>query len=60
MSTIVTALVSLVMLLGSIALFAFSFGAGEPNAVVFVAGVLLMSASFALPIHALGTSSRSW
>ncbi|GAB2978407.1 hypothetical protein [Frigoribacterium salinisoli] len=60
MSTILTALGSLALLLVSIALFGYSFGQDEPNALVFVAGIVLMTLSFAVPIHALGKSSRSW
>ena len=45
MSTILTALGSLALLLVSFALFAYSFGTGEPNAFVFFAGIVLMTGS---------------
>ena len=60
MSTILTALGSLALLLVSFALFAYSFGTGEPNAIVFFAGIVLMTGSFWLPITVLGNSSKTW
>jgi len=60
MSTILTAIGALALLFVSFALFAYSFGQGEPNALVFFAGIVTMTASFGLPISVLGTSDRSW
>ena len=60
MSTILTALGSLALLFVSFALFAYSFGSGEPNAFVFFGGIVLMTGSFWLPITVVGQSRKSW
>lgn len=60
MSTILTAIGSLVLLLISFALFAYSFGTGEPNALIFFAGIVLMTGSFWLPMTVMGNSHKTW
>ena len=60
MPTILTALGSLAMWFVSFALFAYSFGSGEPNAFVFFGGIVLMTGSFWLPITVIGNSHKTW
>ena len=59
MTNILTAIGSIVMLFVSFALFAYSFGSGEPNAFIFFAGIVLMTGSFWLPITVVGQSRKS-
>ena len=60
MTNILTAIGSIVLLFVSFALFAYSFGSGEPNALVFFAVIVLMTASFGIPMTVLGNSRRTW
>ncbi|GAA0962797.1 hypothetical protein [Frigoribacterium faeni] len=60
MTNILTAIGSIVLLLVSFALFAYSFGSGEPNAIIFFAGIVAMTGSFWLPITVVGNSHKTW
>jgi len=60
MTNILTAIGSIVLLLISFALFAYSFGSGEPNAIIFFAGIVAMTGSLWLPITFVGTSQKTW
>ena len=60
MTNVLTAIGSIILLLASFALFAYSFGQDEPNAFVFFAGIVMMTGSFWLPITVVGQSRKSW
>lgn len=60
MTNILTAIGAIVLLLISFALFAYSFGSDEPNALIFFAGIVAMTGSFWLPITFVGTSQKTW
>jgi len=51
---VLAAVFSILLLLVSMYLFGFAFQVDSGQAFVFIAGVLLMSLSFFLPIHVFG------
>jgi hypothetical protein len=51
---VIAAVFSILLLLVSMYLFGFAFQVDSGQAFVFIAGVLLMSLSFFLPIHVFG------
>jgi len=51
---VIAAVFSILLLLVSMYLFGFAFQVASGQAFVFIAGVLLMSLSFFLPIHVFG------
>ena len=54
MGRVIAAVFSIMLLLVSMYLFGFAFQVASGQAFVFIAGVLLMSLSFFLPIHVFG------
>ncbi|QWS34012.1 hypothetical protein AABM26_13410 [Curtobacterium aetherium] len=54
MGRVIAAVFSILLLLVSMYLFGFAFQVDSGQALVFIAGVLLMSLSFYLPIHVFG------
>ncbi|MBT2503417.1 hypothetical protein [Curtobacterium sp. ISL-83] len=54
MGRIFAAVFSILLLLVSMYLFGFAFQVSSGQAFIFMAGVLLMSLSFFLPIHVFG------